>query len=231
MHEGKTQLRIPVVEDEAKVARSLREGLEREKYEVVVALTGEEDNAEKRSRPRHHVSNLSAAREIFCYKSVKRRVAMKIVWEILAGVAALSGVIMMILESNEGRSSSYASQPETPAPQQSAGASFTYNFDGDAVGAMPPKFHGARTGKGAEGKWVVMADPSAASKPNVVAQISTDTTLSLPTSDFRRRKLQGLGVEREVQSRCRRSGPSGGPGLSAEGRKQLLHRPRQRAGG
>jgi DNA-binding response OmpR family regulator len=30
------------VEDEAKVARALREGLEREKYEVVVAPTGEE---------------------------------------------------------------------------------------------------------------------------------------------------------------------------------------------
>jgi len=35
-------LRILVVEDEAKVARALREGLEREKYEVVVAPTGEE---------------------------------------------------------------------------------------------------------------------------------------------------------------------------------------------
>jgi two-component system, OmpR family, copper resistance phosphate regulon response regulator CusR len=35
-------LRILVVEDEAKVARALQEGLEREKYEVVVAPTGEE---------------------------------------------------------------------------------------------------------------------------------------------------------------------------------------------
>jgi len=35
-------LRILVVEDEAKVARALREGLGREKYEVVVAPTGEE---------------------------------------------------------------------------------------------------------------------------------------------------------------------------------------------
>src|SRR5437879_6547350 len=42
MHEGKSQLRILVVEDEAKVARALREGLVREKYEVVVAPTGEE---------------------------------------------------------------------------------------------------------------------------------------------------------------------------------------------
>lgn len=35
-------MRILVVEDEIKVARALREGLEREKYEVVVAPSGEE---------------------------------------------------------------------------------------------------------------------------------------------------------------------------------------------
>jgi two-component system, OmpR family, copper resistance phosphate regulon response regulator CusR len=42
MQGEKRQLRILVVEDEAKVARALQEGLEREKYEVVVAPTGEE---------------------------------------------------------------------------------------------------------------------------------------------------------------------------------------------
>src|SRR5215472_13236100 len=42
MHEGRPQLRILVVEDEAKLAGALREGLEREKYEVVIAPTGEE---------------------------------------------------------------------------------------------------------------------------------------------------------------------------------------------
>src|SRR5437588_6444835 len=35
-------LRILVVEDEAKVARALQEGLEREEYQVVIARTGEE---------------------------------------------------------------------------------------------------------------------------------------------------------------------------------------------
>jgi len=101
---------------------------------------------------------------------------MKKTLGILVVVAALSVAIWMILESREGGYSLFASQPETPAPPQSAGASFTYNFDSDTVGAMPAKFHGARTGKGAESKWVVMADPSAPSKPNVVAQTSTDTT-------------------------------------------------------
>src|SRR5258708_6196676 len=42
MQEEKRQLRILVVEDEAKVAQALREGLERAKYEVVIAPTGEE---------------------------------------------------------------------------------------------------------------------------------------------------------------------------------------------
>src|SRR3989442_14455694 len=42
MQEEKQQLRILVVEDEAKVARALREGLERGKYRVFVAPTGEE---------------------------------------------------------------------------------------------------------------------------------------------------------------------------------------------
>jgi hypothetical protein len=102
---------------------------------------------------------------------------MKRILGILAAVAAVSVAIWVILESREGGySSSYASQPETPAPPQSAGVSFTYNFDSDAVGDMPAKFHGARTGNGAESKWLVMADPTAPSKPNVVAQTSTDTT-------------------------------------------------------
>jgi len=95
---------------------------------------------------------------------------------ILAAVAALAVLSWVILEPGNGRYSSYASQPETPAPQQSPGASFIYNFDSDAVGAMPTKFHAVRTGQGTEGKWVVLADANAPSKPNVVAQISTDKT-------------------------------------------------------
>jgi len=51
VHKGMPDLRILVVEDEAKVARALREGLQREQYEVIVAPTGEEGfflvNAEK----------------------------------------------------------------------------------------------------------------------------------------------------------------------------------------
>ena len=66
--------------------------------------------------------------------------------------------------------------PETPAPLQSAGKGFVYNFDGDVVGNLPAKFHEALTGQGAKAQWVVKADASAPSQPNVLAQTSTDKT-------------------------------------------------------
>jgi hypothetical protein len=59
---------------------------------------------------------------------------------------------------------------------QEAGKSFTYNFDSDAVGQVPAKFHTALTGQGAKGTWVVMADGTAPSQPNVLAQTSADRT-------------------------------------------------------
>jgi hypothetical protein len=100
----------------------------------------------------------------------------KIVW-ILITVAVIFGLTWGFLELREGGyMSSYATQPESPAPPQAAGVSFTYNFDNDTAGAMPAKFHSARTGQGSESKWQVIADPTAPSKPNVVAQTSTDKT-------------------------------------------------------
>lgn len=65
---------------------------------------------------------------------------------------------------------------ENPAPLQAAGQQFVYNFDSDAPGQLPQKSHSAITGSGSESKWTVIADTSAPSKPNVVAQTSTDQT-------------------------------------------------------
>ena len=103
---------------------------------------------------------------------------MKKALGILFAVALVSGLAWAFLELREGGylSSYAAAQPETPAPPQAAGAAFTYNFDSDAVGAMPTKLHSVCTGQGTESKWQVMADPTARSKPNVVAQTSTDKT-------------------------------------------------------
>ncbi len=66
--------------------------------------------------------------------------------------------------------------PETPAPFQEPGKSLVYNFDNDATGKLPAKFHGALTGRGVAGIWEVKADSSAPSQPNVLAQGSTDKT-------------------------------------------------------
>ena len=79
-------------------------------------------------------------------------------------------------EDEEGAKSPVATAAEKPAPQQASGQQLAYNFDSDPVGQLPAKFHSARTGQGAESKWAVMADPTAPSKPNVVAQTSTDKT-------------------------------------------------------
>jgi hypothetical protein len=93
----------------------------------------------------------------------------------VVGTIVLTGVVLF--DSLEGSIlSSYAAPPEASAPLQSARQSTNYNFDSDNAGAMPSKFHAARTGQGAEGKWVVMADATAPSKPNVLAQTSTDKT-------------------------------------------------------
>ncbi|SRR6266849_644303 len=79
-------------------------------------------------------------------------------------------------EGEEGPATLAAVSAERPAPQQTSGKQLIYNFDSDSVGQLPAKFHSARTGQGSESTWAVMADPTAPSKQNVVAQTSTDKT-------------------------------------------------------
>ncbi len=79
-------------------------------------------------------------------------------------------------EGEEGPATPAAVAAEKAAPQQTSGKQFAYNFDGDTAGQLPAKFHSAKTGGGTQEKWVVTADPAAPSKPNVVAQTSTDQT-------------------------------------------------------
>jgi len=51
-----------------------------------------------------------------------------------------------------------------------------WGFDEDVVGEAPEAFTTARTGRGAEGKWIVEAAADAPSAPNVVRQTSADDT-------------------------------------------------------
>jgi hypothetical protein len=79
-------------------------------------------------------------------------------------------------EGEEGPATPAAVAVDKPAPQQTVGKQFTYTFDSDTAGQLPANFHSAKTGGGAQEKWEVTADPAAPSKPNVVAQTSTDQT-------------------------------------------------------
>jgi len=81
-----------------------------------------------------------------------------------------------ITTTDESSSEPNIVQPETPAPVEESGKSLSYNFDSDAVGSMPAKFHDALTGKGSRGQWRVQADSTAPSAPNVLAQTSADKT-------------------------------------------------------
>lgn len=76
----------------------------------------------------------------------------------------------------ERRSVVHAVSAEAAAPLQTAGQEYTYNFDQDEPGQLPAKFHVALTGGGPTPAWVVQADSTALSKPNVLAQASADKT-------------------------------------------------------
>jgi YVTN family beta-propeller protein len=67
-----------------------------------------------------------------------------------------------------------ASTPALPALPASADAARTWTFDGDAIGQAPAGFSFGRTGDGAEGKWLVRAEPGAPSGANVLAQTDAD---------------------------------------------------------
>src|SRR5438552_4929715 len=79
-------------------------------------------------------------------------------------------------EGEEGPAIPAAVAAEKPAPQQPPGKQSVYTFDSDTPGQLPAKFHGAKTGGGTQEKWTVIADATAPSKPNIVAQTSTDQT-------------------------------------------------------
>jgi len=68
----------------------------------------------------------------------------------------------------------------SPAPQLGAalpaGKAATYNFDQASLGSLPPNFISSRTGGGDLGTWKVLSDTTQRSKPNVLAQTSTDST-------------------------------------------------------
>jgi hypothetical protein len=60
------------------------------------------------------------------------------------------------------------------APDQAAGQTFA--FDADGIDNAPAGFVFGRTGRGAQGRWLVRSDPGSPSGPNVLAQLDPDDT-------------------------------------------------------
>jgi hypothetical protein len=52
----------------------------------------------------------------------------------------------------------------------------TWNFDKEKVQEPPVGWLSEKTGQGSKGDWKVVADPTALSRPNVLAQLSADAT-------------------------------------------------------
>lgn len=57
-----------------------------------------------------------------------------------------------------------------------SGGRRTWDFQGDTVSSPPAGFSFGRTGRGREGKWVVLTDASAPAGDHVLAQTDTDDT-------------------------------------------------------
>ena len=53
----------------------------------------------------------------------------------------------------------------------------TWSFDKDKVQEPPVGWLSEKTGQGSKGDWKVVADPTAPSRPNVLAQLSADATV------------------------------------------------------
>src|SRR5512142_1011322 len=64
------------------------------------------------------------------------------------------------------------------------------DFDKAKEGSLPPGWTTAMTHKGGPPRWEVVRDPSAPSKPNVLAQLSDDATAGrFPLAVFEKAKL------------------------------------------
>ncbi len=91
-------------------------------------------------------------------------------------LAGACGVGRRSGDADETRAATAGTKSESLSSAQAFGKPVAYNFDSDAPGKPPARFSFARTGQGTEGAWVVKEDATAPSKPNVLAQTSTDTT-------------------------------------------------------
>lgn len=117
---------------------------------------------------------------------------------------------LLAASCGEGRGEKDEDEDEKPAAAASVtplaampsfGKPVVYNFDADPTGKPPTHFTFARTGEGTEGAWVVKDDPTAPSKPNVLAQTSTDMTdYRFPLAILEKGNYKDLAVSVKFQA-------------------------------
>jgi hypothetical protein len=74
------------------------------------------------------------------------------------------------------------------------------NFDSDLASVRPADILSLNTGSGAEGTWLIQPDATAPSRPNVLAQISTDNTMnSFPIAVETKSKYQDLDLAVQIK--------------------------------
>ena len=136
-----------------------------------------------------------------------------------ASLVALAGLALPFLVNAEMRQakldarrpSGTSVRKESSTAAKALAKTIVYNFDGDAAGKPPAHFRFARTGQGTEGTWVVQQDPTAPSKPNVLAQTSTDTTDSrFPLAILEEGNFQDVAVSVKFKAVARQVDQAGG---------------------
>ena len=102
----------------------------------------------------------------------------------------------------------------------------TISFDQDPPGAAPAGWRAGVTGRGSP-KWLVEADTTAPSKPNVLKQSGSGTFPWCVRPDA---TLADGYVEVKFKAISGKRGPSGRTGVALQKQRQLLRRPCQRSG-
>jgi hypothetical protein len=97
----------------------------------------------------------------------------------LPGRAPTDGIEASCVDTSRASatdSSDHARRARPRGATDDKGRQVLETFDQDVADAAPAGFYFGRTGSGAFGKWVVRADASAPSGPNVLAQADADST-------------------------------------------------------
>lgn len=112
----------------------------------------------------------------------------------------------------QNSASAGASDPSLPYLSSApAGVPLDRNFDSDLASVRPADILSLRTGPGSDGTWLIQPDATAPSRPNVLAQISTDTSKNrFPIAIETKAKYKDVDLSVQIKVVDGRTDRSGG---------------------